>query len=392
MTLRDKWLRGVERGADPSQNGPMRSLLLSLLSVAACATPRANLPPLPPPEVADRRLAVQREAVADALIREERVLRLAWPILTANADLCPKTKPRLGFRYGDAKAVKGAARGLTIDQVRALGWDDTPKLLSVAPGSPASQAGLQPGDRIRAVGDEAVTEAADIARLIGDAWDREEEPGPIKMSVERDGSAVEATLEPMEACDVAVVSSSSNAINATASFRKLTIYAGLLRALPDDNAVSFVLAHELAHWAGAHPRKVVTNAVTTGAGLWGPPLLLVSRVADVVAYPLSKPLGAESPPFRTLTMKAVGGAVRSPAFEREADYAGLYMLIRAGGSAGDVDQIFQLFSNVSPRSTWMQVTHPTTPERQLRLQATAEEIAKKQSAKEPLIPDGWVVD
>ncbi|MEM1410255.1 MAG: hypothetical protein AAGG79_05865, partial [Pseudomonadota bacterium] len=76
-------------------------------------------------------------------------------------------------------------------------------------------------------------------------------------------------------------------------------------------------------------------------------------------------------------------------FEREADYVGLYMHVRAGGVTDDLPAVFQMFSNLSARQTWLEVTHPVTPERQLRLMAAAKEINAKQSAGDPLLPEGW---
>ncbi|GGY41943.1 hypothetical protein GCM10007148_08210 [Parvularcula lutaonensis] len=349
------------------------------------------MPALDSRAVNEQRLAVQRGAVADALAREDRVLRLAWPILTANAELCTKTAPALGMRLGDAKTIGVLAEGLRKEQVEALGYDETVRVLSIAPGGPAANAGLRPGDVVTAVGAENV----EGLRETGEALDKvlgKQDPAPVTLSIARGAEMFEATLEPVEACDVRVVSSPKNAINAKASFKTMTVYAGLLRAVEDDNALSFIIAHELAHVAGRHPRKVIRNAGVTGTVLWAPPLVIAGQVLDIVARPVAKGLGAEAAPFTTLTTRAAAGAVRSADFEREADYVGLYMLARAGGAPEGVGDVFQLFANVSPLSSWILVSHPTVPERQLRLDLAAAEISRKRKAGAPLLPEGWTTD
>lgn len=370
------------------------TVFAAAVALAACATPRADLPIVDEASLAERRLAVQTGAVEDALARSERVQRLAWPILTANAELCPVTAPRLGMKLGNERTVMGLTKGLKLSHVQALGWDEAPRVLSVAPGSPAANAGLMVGDRITHIADDETPTLDDVREPMAKLW-KDKDPdawAPLTLTVARGDEEIALSIAPQEACDVAVVSSSRGAINATADLSKLTMYAGLLRALPDDEAVSFVLAHELAHWAGAHPRKVITNSAVSGAVLWGPVLMLTSQVLDVAATPIARAAGGQVPSLTTLTTQAIGATVRSAQFEREADYAGLYMHVRAGGSTENVEELFQLFTNVGPRSSWLRVTHPTTPERQLRFHATVDEIRQKQAAGEALIPDGWKAD
>lgn len=61
----------------------------------------------------------------------------------------------------------------------------------IAPGSPAEQAGLQPGDRIFLIDDVAVRSAADIGDYI------KTQPGePVVLAVERDGQRFTVTVTP----------------------------------------------------------------------------------------------------------------------------------------------------------------------------------------------------
>jgi len=375
----------------------VRHWLAKVLSAAvifgavACVSPDAQLPSASDRDVVATTLRSQEQSVARALAREERVRRLAWPLLVANADLCPKTRPSMGWRVGDANTVKGLAKGLKSQHVAALGWTDAPQILSVAPGSPAAAAGLQPGDQVVVAMGEHVEDLASLGESLGEVLEDWERGQRLAISVDRDGEIIDADIEPVETCAVRIVSSASGSINASAAFKTMTVYAGLIRALPDDNDLAFVLAHELAHMAGQHPRKVTRNSIVSGSVLWGPPALFLANGFDwLTSYPAKK-LGSQSPPLTTATMRALGSTVKSVDFEREADYVGLYMHVRAGGSAEGLANVFQTFANVSPRTTWLKVTHPVVPERLLHLEQTADEIAAKLGQGDELIPEGWSI-
>ncbi|MEM1379299.1 MAG: M48 family metallopeptidase [Pseudomonadota bacterium] len=363
---------------------------LALASLVGCAGPTATLPRVTPERLESQTLTVQRKAVDAALAREARVRRLAWPIITENAALCPKHRPLMGWRLGDAETVRSLANGLKASHIAALGFDDTPRILSVAPGSPAEAAGLKTGDVIIGLDpEEPVTSLREIVRAVGDALEDWEEGQTLTLAAKRDGEEFTVDVTPVEGCDVRIISSGSNAINALASFRTITVYAGLVRALNDDDQLSFVIAHELAHIAGRHVRKGTRNTFLSGAALWAPPVYVLARVGDWVTSWPAEQLGAEAPPLTTAAEQLTAKAVGSGGFEAEADYIGLYMHVRAGRSVETVQDVFQLFSTVSPRTSWLEVTHPVTPERMLNLQSTAEEIAAKQAAGTPLIPEGW---
>ncbi|MCQ8186611.1 M48 family metalloprotease [Parvularcula maris] len=373
----------------------MRRLTLAFCLLAgACASVHSELPSVERAALDDERLTVQRAAVEEALARDERVRRLAWPLLTANTELCEKTAPRIGVRLGDVDVVASAARGLRKSQVEALGFSDEPFILSVAPGSPAAEAGLTPLTKVLRIGnaEEDIATAADFGAQYADALKRyeDDEEDGILFTVEQDGAERQLAVVPALACDIEVVSSGANEINARATFKTITIYAGLVRALEEnDDALAFVIGHEIAHVAGRHPHKGLRNAAVTGALAWAPPLIVASTAADFVAYPLARRFGAKAPPFSTLATKGIARTVGSTDFEREADYLGLYMLARAGRPTDRVPEVFQLFANVSPRSSWLQVTHPVVPERTLRLRLAAEEIAAKRAAGQELVPEGW---
>lgn len=367
--------------------------LVAATFLHACATPDAVLPDADVSLVGAEAKAVQRLAVEDALAREERVRRLAWPIVSENAELCPRTGPKLGWRIGDDETVQRLAKGLKKRQVTALGWTDQPRLLSVAPGSPADQAGLKPGDHILGIaGEEDSKSLKQLGKSLSKALEDWEDRTSLTIAARRGGDRFEAEVTPVRACDVRIISSASRSLNAHASFSEMVIYAGLLRAFPEDNDVAFVIAHELAHITGRHARKGTRNGIVTGAVLWAPPSLILAGAFDwLTAWPAEK-LGAQAPPLSTAVTQAAAASVNSVAFEREADYVGLYMHVRAGGSLDGLENVFETFGKVGPRTSWLKVSHPIVPERLVHLQQTSEELRAKQANGAPLIPEGLTVE
>ena len=74
-------------------------------------------------------------------------------------------------------------------------------------------------------------------------------------------------------------------------------------------------------------------------------------------------------------------------FESEADYVGLYYMVRAGFNPDNVEAFWRRLAEVDPRSVNRAKTHPTFPDRYVRLAAAREEILSKQAAGEPLLPN-----
>jgi hypothetical protein len=62
-------------------------------------------------------------------------------------------------------------------------------------------------------------------------------------------------------------------------------------------------------------------------------------------------------------------------------------MVRAGYSPDNVEAFWRRLADIDPRSVHRAKTHPTFPDRYLRLAATREEILRKQAADEPLIPN-----
>jgi predicted Zn-dependent protease len=173
-------------------------------------------------------------------------------------------------------------------------------------------------------------------------------------------------------------------LNAFASSRRIAVLAGMERTLPDD-LIQIVLGHELAHWLLRHPEKSTRNAWLSGGVLVGAVAGSLGAAADTTA----RWLGRRPPVSYARNGSALATYPYGREFEREADYVGLYLAARAGVPVVQAEALFQRFAVEHPINTVHSLSHPVTPERLLAVRAAAAEIAARQAAGEPLIPNGW---
>lgn len=348
-------------------------ILFVLFAFAACATPSHMPPPLDEGLRAAEEKRLIETAMATALERRARVYDLAWPVLEANTELCEKTAPRAGVTLADRKTLAAMSGGLTEEALETIGVKEGLRIVHAWKGSPAAVAGIPSGAFLEAVNGESVDDPEEAGEAIAAAL---EDDGRARLTI--GGAAYD--IEGVNTCDVSVKIGQSQALNAHA-MSGITLYTGLIRSL-DDEALSAVIAHELAHVALAHKAKYMRNATVTGAVAAGPVLyglgVLGDRVLSVVDAKPDIPLST-----RALRIAAPW----TEDFEAEADYVGLYMLARAGGDPGAAAAVFDVFGREAPKSITVRATHPLVPERLARLRATAAEIAAKQQAGLPLIPE-----
>ena len=350
----------------------VRTLLV--LFLFACATPQAT-PPAFDPEVSSATEARLLEtAMTLALQRRARVYDLAWPVLVANADLCPKTAPRAGLVLADRKLLARMAGGAEEAALERGGVPEGLRVVHAFAGSPAAEAGVPAGAMVESVNGEPEDDPAAAARAIKERLEAGEEA-----TITAGGTTYAFSGE--TACEAAVKISTSQGLNANA-VSGITINTGLIRSL-DDQALQAIIAHELAHIALDHPREYARNALVTGAPVTGPVVYGAASTTDRLLRLIGRA------PDRSLTGRAL--AVLAPwsdAFEAEADYVGLYMHARAGGDARAAIRAFEVMGQEGPKSLTVRATHPLIPERVAAAEAALAEIDAKRAADEALVPEG----
>ncbi len=311
-------------------------ILLGVALLAACAGTATRLPEIGLPDLQAEAQTQEARALKAQDAYAERLLNVGHPVLLANADLCPKTRLDLGImihsRDSYPKEMRAAAS-------RELAADEAPSVYKVVPDGPADRAGLQVGDRILL--DDKPATAKALRQWLTDQIEEE-----LSLRVARKGRVENLQLTPDQVCASRLRLRSSAVINAYADGRRITVTTGLMDFVRDDNELALIIGHELAHNTMGHIRKVVGNYILSG--------------------------------FATRYTRP---------FESEADYVGLYYMVRAGYDPSGVEDFWRRLAEVDPRSVNRAKTHPTFPDRYLRLAATRAEIEAKQAMGEPLIPN-----
>jgi predicted Zn-dependent protease len=291
---------------------------------------------------------------------------VAAPLLKAAVPLCADAvTTRLGFNFANDQSFKPEYSSAA----RMLGFTDTLAITGIAPGSAAERAGLMVGDRILAInGDHAPfghNAADDLrARLSRDA-------SPVVLKTRRDSVERAVTVVREPSCAYSVVALKDDQLNAFADGKNVFVTSTMLRFTENDDELSTIVGHEIAHNAMHHLDAQKKNSML-GA--------LFGAVLDIAAATQ----GVNTQGGFTKDFAALGSVVFSQDFEREADYVGLYIVAASGRPIGSAANLWRRLAQESPGSIKFASTHPTTAERFVRLSQWQGEIEHKISAGQPL--------
>ena len=306
--------------------------LSSLLT--SCAGLDTHLPDIAAPDLAAETQLQETEALRKIESDTATLLNAGWPVLTANAALCPETRAAIGVK---THSLKSYSKRLRSAAGRVLGADEHPRIFHIADGSPAALSGFKRGDII-------LNDENEPAKLSSDAWDKLLADNEI--TVRRGSEEMTLNVAPTISCDYNLRLSGRSLINAFADGRNITVTAGMMDFVQSDSELALIVGHELAHNTMGHIRKVLGNYIVS-----------------------------------------FGGTRYTRPFESEADYVGLYYLVRAGYSPEGVESFWQRLATKAPRGINRAKTHPTFPDRYLRIKAARDEILSKQKAATPVLPN-----
>ncbi|MEP4052701.1 MAG: M48 family metallopeptidase [Litorimonas sp.] len=303
-------------------------------ALTACAGLDTRLPEITAPDLAAETQYQETEALRKIEIDAGVLLNAGWPVLTANSELCPKVRAAIGVK---THSLKSYPKRLRSAAGQVLGADETARIFHIADGSPAALAGFKRGDVI-------LNDAGEPAKLDGDSWDSVLADNTV--NIRRGSENIAIKVEPVSACDYNLQLRNSAVINAYADGRNITITSGMMEFTQSDSELALIIGHELAHNSMGHIRKSIGNYIIS-----------------------------------------FGGTRYTRPFESEADYVGLYYMVRAGYSPEGVEGFWQRLAKVSPKGINRAKTHPTFPDRYLRIRAAREEILAKQKSGAALLPN-----
>lgn len=336
---------------------------LLLVTLGACAP--VTLRPELDPKITEAEREAQREiALREQLRRQERADRVAFRLLTTAAELC-------GEKLGAFSGARVIARDLYRNEWRKTadrlyGLERGPVIAYVVPGSPAAAAGLQAGDVLTGIENQAFANEEGLMRKLSEAFSRMAPGKPHTVRYLRGGESRTATLLPVAGCNHPVTVTADSAVNAFADGRRILVTSGMVRFTESDEELALVIAHELAHNVMGHIEKRMGNSLIG---------LLIGAVVSAASGVDVTRLGAD-----------LGALVYSKEFEAEADYVGLYYAARAGYPVDHAAHFWRRMAVEHPKAIGHGVTHPDTASRFVALEATAKEIAARRSAGEPLVP------
>lgn len=349
---------------------PALAALCGLLS--GCATPTTSSPQGDKDEIARETKIQSKLAYERFLLDEARLHNVAYPILKANADLCPDNVYEDGTRLWTYETAPELYRDGAKEDT---GLDETIMIYAVVPGSAADAAGVRPGDKLLAIQGRALPAGRKGLRALDDALGDLVETRDITLTLDRGGERQTAYVSRDLICAYApVYDPDDQSVNASANGAHIILGRGMLRFAENDTELATVVAHEIAHDAMQHSEKQEQN-------------MSMGYAAGLAADLLIAAAGGISPVSMAESGAQLGAGAYSVGFETEADYVGLYFMARAGYDTSSSANFWRRMSSENNKSSiTMERSHPTSPARFLALEKTNLEIAGKKQAGQPLIP------
>lgn len=359
-----------------SQCVPRRLLLLpAALLMAACATPVAPPADSPAPTEPTRPATAparpaptsnaEQQALQAMVALQDRLYRVAAPLLVNNTELCKKNaRNLLGFtaknRYSYSNEFSNAAQ-------KSLGLDDRLQVMGVLAGGGAARAGVRRGDILLAVedknlpkGEAAEREAAAILAPMMSGR------SSIALTVQRDGSRMALSVPLTYACAFGIELGNTENVVAYSDGHRVLITRGMMNAARTDDELAFVLAKEMAHNSLSHATKQRTSATIGGI------IDNLTRIRPDMS-----------------TMSGMAGLRPMPQdLDAMADKLALYMLARAGYNIDLVVPFWQRMASEYPANVLNGYTalHPSTNYRVAAMEKTIKDIRSRQARKKPLLP------
>ena len=310
--------------------------------------------------------ATVRDPVLDGLLlRQERIYRIAAPLIIKNAVLCrTQARPLLGFT---AKNQYSYPHELTAAARQNLGLDERLQVMQILDGSGAIRAGLKRGDILQTIQDLAIPTGPqaepETARMLSPILKNLSE---INITVIRQNQPITVNVPLTLACAFAIDVGNAQHVNAYADGRRILLTRGLLDSFAADEDVAVIIAREIAHNVLQHAKQLQQMAT-------------LSMVIDNLLLFKPDQIAANS---------SNGIKITPEKMDQEADRLALFILARAGYDIATFTRVMQKLAqtpNSSQALTYLTL-HPWTEGRQSVIQATIKEIRQKQSTKKALVP------
>ena len=337
------------QGSGPVIKGP----------VTGPATPVDETPVMSP------KVAAAAEALTRMASMQDRLYKVAAPLLINNAELC-KTQARnlLGFtarnRYWYPGEYNEAA------QV-AFGMGERLQVTGVLAGSGAARAGLKRGDELISASGKTLPTGPSASSSVGAVF------GPLvasranlAMVIERDQKERQLSIPITRACGFVIELGNADNINSYADGQRVMVTRGMLHFAQSDEELAVLLAKGMAHNILGHATLTRSNS-TIGS--------VIDNLANVR-------------PDTSMLIGSAGIKAMPAELDIAADNLSLYLLARAGYSVDAAAPFWKRLAANYPATVLNSyvANHPGNAARLAAIDKSVAEIKAKQGAKKTLTP------
>ncbi|NUU01055.1 M48 family metallopeptidase [Herbaspirillum robiniae] len=346
--------------------------LAPLAVLAACATQEpGGMPAAPgkaPPPVAVQAPkpaeTAQQKQLRELIAQQDRLYRVAAPLLTTNAQLCRgNARNLLGFTAKNRYSFPIEY----AETARSLGYDDRLQVTGVLPGSGAEQAGIQRGDILTSVAGKPMPQGTDAERqaavLLSPLVVKK---APISLGVQRGSQQRDLNVPLTFACAFSIELGNADNVNTYADGRRVLITRGMMKFVQSDEELAYLIAKDMAH-------NILGHAIRQR---------MVSTIAEVIDNLLLPH------PDPTTTAGTAGIRVYPQDLDAAADTLSLYLLARAGYGIDNVPAFWKRLADQYPASVTNGYTalHPSITYRLAMIDKVTQIVKAKQEAGKPLVP------
>lgn len=342
------------------------------LFLTACATtttappsPQAQSRPVqdvPAPVVAP---TPEETAVRNLAALQDRLYRVAGPLLTSNTELCKASaRNLLGFT---AKTRHSYSPEYAAAAQKTLGLSDRLQVMGVLSASGAERAGVQRGDILLTVENQSLPEGPNAERQAASILaPLVTKRSAVQMVVLRNGGAVQLNVPLTHACGFGVELGNTDAVNAWSDGYRVLITRGMLNHVQSDDELAYVLAKELAHNILSHPSRRKLSATLGGI------IDNLTRIRPDMSG-----------------MSGMAGVKPMPQdMDAMADRLAVYLLARANYNLDQLIPFWQRTAAQYPATVLNAYTaqHPATAARVAAMDRALKDVRAKQAARRPLTP------
>ena len=362
---------------------PLAVCFALLASCASFNTPKPGSP------LYEQAVKETEQQILKTIDKQKLIRALAYPILTANSDLCRgESITKLEFEWITLNDL-GIVGRIQRDAGEAIGFGTFPYVTVITPGSPAHQAGLRTGDTLVSINNNTIAEdkerkfipwlegGKDFVRVYRQNFNATltrvaQRDKPVVIEYQRGEDTHLIEVEPLKRCDFKIAIVDHEDLSSRIVENTIILSSALFDFAETDAEIQFIIAHEIAHKIYGHRPGKLTPLRMLALGvdaLLNTSLVATQLLGAVVAGEEGNPdiwvPGAvfsrqNNPPYRHV-------------LELEADYLAMYMLARANIEIDDVD----IFWERIPSDSLLSEIHVTEEGRIDNMMAIQEELRQK---------------